>query len=399
MQNWEEEKKQLVNQIQTLCNELKQLKKDIESKKTYYQKFKIIFENTKVGIGILDLKKNRVEINDSFKEMLNISQNIIIEHEKLSEYIYDEDIEKCIKLNRAAIKDRINYYETIIRVIPQNKTKMLWCKIVVSFVYENDNTPTNAVIILEDITDVHKREEHLRQKLEKTKHINIELGQFASVVAHDLKNPLAVITSYIRIMKTMYEDVLDEEGKEMTMKVYDRAEKMAEMIDSLLFYSRMSKDENIFRPCNLEYILNEALLNLETSIKNTGAVITNDKLPIVRGNKIQLTSLFQNLIENSIKYCEGKCPKIHISSEKIIEKTGWEKVIISITDNGIGIKSENKTKIFKIFNRVNESKYSGNGIGLASCKKIVERHNGNIWVESEPGKGSTFRFTLSFYDK
>lgn len=405
MQNWEREKRELINQVQLLCKDLETLKTDIEKQKIYFEKFNIIFEHSRVGIGILNFEQNNIEINDSFKDILNISQNIISKHESLAEFIHYEDIEKYIKLNREAVNNKTSHYKTIIRIMPRNKDIILWCNMNVSFIYGKEK-PNNALIIVEDITDIQQQRTHLKQKLEKTKQENTELEQFASVVAHDLKNPLAVIISYLRIMKTMYDKVLDEEGKEMTAKVYERAEKMSEMIDSLLFYSRMSKNANIFKPCDLEFILHEAISNLEATIKQKNAEITHDKLPIVRGNKIQLTSLFQNLLDNSIKYCENKIPKIHISSKQIAKEKSnakinrystTNKILISIKDNGIGIKPQDKEKIFEIFNRINEEKYSGSGIGLAFCKKIVERHQGSIWVESDYGKGSTFNFTLNSY--
>ncbi|MFW5800207.1 MAG: sensor histidine kinase [Spirochaetota bacterium] len=221
---------------------------------------------------------------------------------------------------------------------------------------------------------------------------NKELEQFASVVSHDLKGPLSVVISYINLMKKKY---TDKEAKYLTEQVIQRTHNMLDLIDNLLHYSRAGKvNKEDLEVCDCELILQSATENLKIDIESNNAKITHSPLPKIYGYKVQLISLFQNLLSNAIKYRKEDPPNIHIYAKKTGENNEW---LFSFKDNGIGINSKKKDKIFLIFHREKAvyDKYSGYGIGLAYCKKIVENHNGKIWVESEPDKGSTFYFTIN----
>jgi PAS domain S-box-containing protein len=241
-----------------------------------------------------------------------------------------------------------------------------------------------------DITERKKTEEDLKKLTEELRRSNIDLQHFAYVTSHDLKEPLRNITSFVGLLEKRYKDSLDEKAHEYMNYIVYGAKRMRQLIDDLLEYSRVTGKDISLQPIDSRSALTEAIANLQTAIKKSEAVITYDKLPTVVADATQLCSLFQNLIGNAIKYRGKDLPQIHISAER--KENEW---IFSVRDNGIGIDPEFQERIFIIFQRLHaRDEYSGTGIGLAVCKKIVERHGGQIWFESEVGKGSTFFFTL-----
>ena len=241
-----------------------------------------------------------------------------------------------------------------------------------------------------DITELKKAEETLELKLEELSRSNEELEQFAYVSSHDLQEPLRMITSYLQLLQRRYQGNLDDKADKYIHFAVDGASRMQNLINDLLEYSRVTRSARKAKTTNCEFILNQALLNLKLMIKDNKVTISHDPLPDVMADSTQLIQIFQNLIINGIKFHSEKAPKIHISvANKEIE---W---VFSVQDNGIGIDPKYSEKIFEIFKRLHtREKYSGTGIGLAICKRIIERHDGRIWVESELGKGSTFYFTL-----
>jgi PAS domain S-box-containing protein len=241
-----------------------------------------------------------------------------------------------------------------------------------------------------DITELKKAEETLELKLEELSRSNEELEQFAYVSSHDLQEPLRMITSYLQLLQRRYQGNLDDKADKYIHFAVDGASSMQNLINDLLEYSRVTKSAREAKTTNCEFILNQALLNLKLMIKDNKVTISHDPLPDVMADSTQLIQIFQNLIINGIKFHSEKAPKIHISAaNKEIE---W---VFSVQDNGIGIDPKYSEKIFEIFKRLHtREKYSGTGIGLAICKRIIERHDGRIWIESELGKGSTFYFTL-----
>ncbi|MDO9537277.1 MAG: ATP-binding protein, partial [Thermoplasmata archaeon] len=224
-------------------------------------------------------------------------------------------------------------------------------------------------------------------KLERS---NAELEQFAYVASHDLQEPLRMISSYLQLLNQRYKDKLDSDADEFIDFAVDGANRMQKMINDLLTYSRVNTKAKPFVPTNCEEVMKWCLNNLQLAIEDSGVVVTNDALPVIMADDSQLTQLFQNLIGNASKFHRDDNPKIHISAKE--KEDEW---LFSVKDNGIGMRHEDHDRIFKIFSRLhNKTDYPGTGIGLSVCKKIVERHGGRIWVESEPGKGSTFYFTI-----
>jgi light-regulated signal transduction histidine kinase (bacteriophytochrome) len=244
--------------------------------------------------------------------------------------------------------------------------------------------------IQRDISERKEAEEKrsaLAQDLERS---NQELEQFANVVSHDLQEPLRGVRSYVQLLAKRYRGKLDQDADDFIGFAIDGAERMQRMIHDLLEYSRVSTRGREFAPTNCETVVDHALANLQMAIQESGALITRDPLPTVLGDEAQLARLFQNLIGNACKFRGAEPLRVHLSARKTSEV--WT---FSIRDNGIGIDPQFAERIFVIFQRLHtRAEYPGTGIGLAICKKIVERHNGAIWVESEPGKGATFYFTL-----
>ncbi|HID43322.1 MAG TPA: HAMP domain-containing protein [Archaeoglobaceae archaeon] len=241
---------------------------------------------------------------------------------------------------------------------------------------------------------INKMLESLEVNAAKLKKSNEELEQFAYVVSHDLKEPVRMIKSYMELLKKRYGSKLDSDANDFIDFAVDGAERMQKLIEDLLAYSRVDRKGEPFKLVDCNKILEKALKNLELAIKETNAIVRNSKLPEVMGDETQLLQLFHNLISNAIKFRDTRKPEIKITAEK--KENEW---VFCFEDNGIGIQPENFNRIFMIFQRLHTAKeYPGTGIGLAICKKIVERHGGIMWVESEPGKGSRFYFTIPVKD-
>lgn len=235
----------------------------------------------------------------------------------------------------------------------------------------------------------------LRRTAEDLARSNRDLEQFAYAASHDLQEPLRMVTGFGDLLRTRYADALDERGREYVDHLTDNARRMRALVEGLLEYSRAGVVEIPVENLDAQAALDAALANLQTAVTETDAIVTSDLLPRVRIERTELTQLFQNLIGNAIKFRRaGARPEVHVDARKVsTEEHGrW---LFSVKDNGIGIAPEFQERIFVIFQRLHtREEYSGTGIGLAICKKIVERHGGRIRVESEPGKGSTFLFTL-----
>ena len=247
-------------------------------------------------------------------------------------------------------------------------------------------------VLFRDITKRKEAEALLLQKVEELNRSNKELGQFAYVASHDLQEPLRMVASYTQLLSRRYKGKLDSDADEFIAFAADGASRMQRLIQDLLTYSRVGTKEKDLRDTSSEETLQQALVNLRGAIEESGAVVTHDPLPTVLADEMQLIQLFQNLVGNAIKYQNPGVPRVHISAAK----NGGEKWIFSVQDNGLGIDSQYFERIFGMFQRLHKrEEFSGTGIGLAICKKIVERHGGSISVESQPGEGSTFRFALA----
>ena len=244
-----------------------------------------------------------------------------------------------------------------------------------------------------EIEDHKKTEIKLEKYLAELKRSNKELQQFAYVASHDLQEPLRMVASFTQLLEKKYKGQLDSDADEFIKYAVDGAQRMQLLINDLLAYSRVSTRGEEFQLVDLDKAFNESLQNLKMSIDENEAKITIDPLPTIVADQIQIIQLFQNLVGNAIKFRGDETPEIHMAAEE-----GEDEWIFRVIDNGIGIDSQHSQRIFRVFQRLHErDKYPGTGIGLSICEKIVERHGGYIWVDSKPGNGSAFCFTISKY--
>ena len=224
---------------------------------------------------------------------------------------------------------------------------------------------------------------------------NQELQEFAHIATHDLQEPLRMVSSYTQLLERCYKDKLDSDANEFIGYAVEGANRMQTQINDLLAYSQVTTLGRPFETTDCVDVFESVLSNLEEAIQESGAVVTRDILPELPADASQLVAVFQNLIDNSIKYHGDQPPRVHVSA--VESGDGW---LFSFKDNGIGIDAEYAERIFVIFQRLHtRTKYAGSGIGLAICKKVIERHGGRIWVESEAKNGSNFRFTLPIRQK
>ncbi len=244
--------------------------------------------------------------------------------------------------------------------------------------------------VIDKSEHVEKALEELRGRTRELERSNAELEQFAYVASHDLQEPLRMIASFAELLAHRYHSKLDSEADQFISFAVDGARRMQQLIEDLLRYSRVGRPGNELTPCDCTATFRAAAANLESAIQESSAVLTHGSLPTVRGHSSELIELFQSLLANAIKFRGPESPTVHVSAERRDDL--WQ---FAVRDNGIGIDPVYHPRIFVIFQRLHSrEEYRGTGIGLALCKKIVERHGGRIWVESEVGRGSTFFFNL-----
>ncbi len=259
-------------------------------------------------------------------------------------------------------------------------------KVVERLGFQISGAVTNVLLFNERM----RAEEALKKKTQELALSNKNLEQFAYVASHDLQEPLRMVASYVQLLAERYKGKLDSDADEFITFAVDGAIRMRKLINDLLTYSRVGTEGKELEPAGCETALHQSLDNLKVAIEENAAIVTHDALPTVMADNAQLVELFQNLIGNAIKFRTSEPPRVHVSASR--NGNGW---IFSVRDNGIGIAPEYAKRIFVIFQRLHgREKYAGTGIGLAICQKIVERHGGHIWVESELGKGATFYFSL-----
>ncbi|MBK8905973.1 MAG: PAS domain S-box protein [Anaerolineaceae bacterium] len=255
---------------------------------------------------------------------------------------------------------------------------------------DDDGRIIGAVAVNRDITNQMEIEAGLRERSRTLEARNEDLAQFAYAASHDLQEPLRMITSYLQLLSQRYSGQLDEEADEFIAYAFDGATRMRQLIADLLAYAKIGRNNLVYTEVSLERVLRQVLANLDLRIQENQVTITYDPLPTVMAEKTQMLQLFQNLLSNAIKFRNQTNPTIHISAHQ--DQAKW---VIQVTDNGIGMDPKLSEKIFVIFQRLHtRQEYPGTGIGLAICKKIVQNHGGTIWVQSEPGAGATFTFTL-----
>jgi PAS domain S-box-containing protein len=267
----------------------------------------------------------------------------------------------------------------------------VWVDLTVTMVRDADGRGQYDIAIFDDITERKQAEYALHHAHEELKRSNAELAQFAYVASHDLQEPLRMVSSYTQLLARRYGDRLDADAQEFMAYVVDGAARMKQLIEDLLAYSRIGTRAREFRQVAVDVPLRRAINNLRAAIEEASATVSYDALPVLVADDMQLAQLFQNLIGNALKFRSASVPRIHVCAAE--SDSEW---IFAVRDNGIGIEPQYFERIFMVFQRLHgKEAFPGTGIGLAICKKVVERHDGRIWVESKPGEGATFHFTLA----
>ncbi|GAA4278350.1 YfiR/HmsC family protein [Aquimarina mytili] len=392
-----------------------------------HQQSKITNQLEKLGDQEREIDDKREEINRRNKEIEHLYTQSEIQQKKYEEKIrIERELEKNIQEQISFIKkqdqriktgkehideqteflqrqeDQIKAQEEILvqqtsEIEAQKKINILLASLVVIILATGLFVYRAYIVKKRFSATLEKKNEAIHQQSLELESKNKELEQFAYIASHDLQEPLNTISSFIGLITEDYGDSFDDVGKESLTFIKDASIRMKKLIDSLLEYSRLGRSKE-YKAVDTNTLLKELLTDLKSSIDKTEAKIKVNDIPVIKGSEVELRLLFQNLISNAIKFrCTDVIPEIEISCVKKNDtngKTGgfWE---FSIRDNGIGIPQQHKERIFAIFQRLHSrEQYQGTGIGLAHCKKIVESHGGEIWLNSKEGKGSTFYFTI-----
>jgi light-regulated signal transduction histidine kinase (bacteriophytochrome) len=258
----------------------------------------------------------------------------------------------------------------------------------------DDGAPVALQGTAQDVTERHKAERAMERYAQDLEERNAELEQFAYVASHDLQEPLRMVSSFLQLLQRRYAGELDETADEYIEYAVDGAKRMQVLIRDLLAYSRVGTRGKPFKPIDMNRTLEVVLTDLGPALDDVDADVQAEPLPTISADETQMRQLLQNLIANAVKFRDDDPPEVRVSAEKVQadDEPTWR---FAVADNGIGIDPQYEDRVFQIFQRLHtRDEYEGTGIGLAMCKKIVERHGGRIWFESEPGQGTTFYFTI-----
>jgi PAS domain S-box-containing protein len=358
----------------------------LESEKRY----RTVVRATQDAVYDLDLASGAMWMNEQLQTQFGYEIDPDdLSHAWWTERLHPEDKARVEASLQAAIADGDTFWSKEYRFRRPDATY--------AYVFERgyilrdaNGSPLRMIGSMMDITTRHWAEQHLRNAVADLERSNRELEQFAYVASHDLQEPLRMIASYTQLLALNYRNQLDPDALEFIDYAMDGANRMQLLINDLLAYSRVGTRGRPCQPTDLHSALGYAMANLAVAVQESGAVVINTELPTAPADASQITQLFQNLIGNAIKFRGSATPRILVSAQR--RGADWQ---ISIRDNGIGIEPRHHDRIFQIFQRLlNRKDCPGTGIGLALCKRIVERHGGRIWVESESGKGATFHFTI-----
>lgn len=359
----------------------------LESLEKSKQRYRLLFTQMSEGFAlneiICDEEKRPLdyrflEVNPAFEKLTGLSADQVL-GKTAREVMPDVESHWIEALGQVALTGQPACFEHYLHPLKRHYRVIAFCP-----------QPGQFATIFSDITEHKTAEEALARQAQELARSNAELERFAYIVSHDLQEPLRMVGSYVQLLARRYQGRLDEEADEFIGYALNGVERMWELIQSLLAYSRVSTRTKDFAPTDCNAVLELVLTTLHLTIQENQAVVTYDTLPTVQADAVQLHQLLQNLIGNALKFRSAAAPRIHISAHR--EGNEW---LFAVQDNGIGIDPQYWERIFNVFQRLHtHEEYPGTGIGLAICKKIVERHGGRIWVKSQPGEGSTFYFTL-----
>jgi PAS domain S-box-containing protein len=351
-------------------------------------RYRLLFTQAAVGIKRLDVEGRMLEVNDKLCDILGYSRPELLLL-SLANVTHPDDLAgEQVQLEKL-LAGQIDNYSIEKRCLRKDGS-VIWVKVTSSLPSVSDPSDKWWISVVEDITHRKQAEDALNLITAELARSNKDLEQFAYIASHDLQEPLRAVAGFMGILKKKYHDKLDDDAREYINHAVEGAERMQALINGLLAYSRVGTRGGDLKPMSMQTAFDVAINNLQVAIGESKAVITHDELPDITADAAQMTQLLQNLIANAIKFCGKDVPEIHLMARH--EDQHW---VFGVRDNGIGIETQYFERIFMIFQRLHtRNQYPGTGIGLALCKKIVERHAGRIWVASEPGCGSTFYFTI-----
>ncbi|MEG4940995.1 PAS domain S-box protein [Microcoleus sp. F4-D5] len=359
------------------------------------ERFRAIFEQAAVGIAKTGLGGQFMRVNPGFCQIVRYAESELLQ-QNFQAITQPDDIEADRENLRLLLSGEIQTFSREKRLICKDG-EVRWANVTVSAMRDAEGTPQYLICAIQDISERKLVQELLQASLDtQTRYAqeltrsNAELEQFAYVASHDLQAPLLTISSYAQILEKRYHNQLDAQGNNFIRNIVNSCGRMQALIDDLLEYSRVGRSQKPFELIDCNRVFEDACANLQLAIRENQASVTRGDLPRVRGDSFQLLQLFQNLIGNAIKYRSSDAPVVQVGASR--QGDNW---VFSVQDNGIGIAEQYHPRIFQLFQRLHTQKeYSGTGIGLAICQKIVDRHGGRLWVESQPHRGSTFYFSI-----
>lgn len=359
------------------------------------ERFRAIFEQAAVGIAKTALSGQFMRVNPGFCQIVRYAESELLQ-KNWQAITHPDDIEGDREYVRSLLSGNIQTFSLEKRLLCKDEA-VRWANVTVSAMRDANGTPQYLICAIEDISQRKLVQELLQASLDtQTRYAqeltrsNAELEQFSYVASHDLQAPLSTIAGYAQLLEKRCHNQLDAQGNKFIRNIVNSCGRMQALIDDLLEYSRVGRSEKPFDVIDCNLVFEDACANLQLAIRQDRASVTRGDLPRVRGDSFQLLQLFQNLIGNAIKYRSSEAPMVRVSASR--QGDSW---VFSVQDNGIGIAEQYHPRIFQLFQRLHsEKQYSGTGIGLAICQRIVDRHGGRLWVESEPNRGSTFYFSI-----
>jgi PAS domain S-box-containing protein len=375
-----------------------------EAMREVQEAFRRAFEDAPIGMALFgieaDDRARLLQVNHSLCEITGYSSRELTAM-RLEQITHPDDAEVERPLAERLLGGEIPNYQLEKRYL-RSDGRTVWVMHNASIAHDSAGRLLYGIAQLQDITRRKETEdrlasvavelEHRAAELERS---NSDLQEFAYVASHDLSEPLRMVSSYVQLLARRYEGKLDSDADDFIGFAVDGVNRMQRLIDDLLAYSRAGTSEYRFGPVQVEDLVRDTLVGMQTTVSESGATVTVGDLPEVWGDEGQLRQLFQNLMGNGIKFRSDAPPEVEVTAER--QERGW---LFRVSDNGIGIDPRHAERIFSVFKRLHgRDEYPGSGIGLSICKRIVERHHGRIWVERSPAGGSTFAFTIPDRDE
>jgi len=364
----------------------KRLEEELEFRR---KELEDIMWNVIDGIGVSDVQGKIIQANRALAEMHGYDSPDEVIGRPFFDFVAKEDLPRIAERFQEMMVKKEKTIKNIEMIGLKKDGSKFPEMLNITNSWDKDGSPTGSFAVVHDITEHKRVEEELQKTIAELERSNAELERFAHIASHDLQEPLRMVASYTQLLEKRYKDRLDADAHDFIGYAVDGAKRMQQLINDLLTYSRVGTRGKPFEPTDCMTVFEAAIANLDVTIRESSAEVTSDPLPPVMADGGQLVQLFQNLIDNAVKFNGEEPPRVHVS----VEQKGDEWVF-SVRDNGIGIDSQYLERAFMVFQRLHSGKYRGTGIGLSIGKRIVERHGGRIWLESQPGKGTTVHFTI-----